>query len=152
MPEACRAETEADAAAPKKREATAKAFKGMRRDFPAQPLLTDDTPQPNWATLARAHHQWLKILPLSFSSSILRDRTPPLSVVSLELRRPALLAFSNCSDYIVLSSYGLPLFLGFVFCSWTQNCFIGFVLHIYIYIFFLGGVLGVWTFTKLVLW
>jgi hypothetical protein len=89
MPEACRAETEAEAAAPTKREATAKAFKGMRRDSPAQPLLTDDTPQPNWATLARAHHQWLKVLPLSFSSSILRDRNPPLSVASVELSRPA---------------------------------------------------------------
>jgi hypothetical protein len=160
MPEACRAETEAEAAAPTKREATAKAFKGMRRDSPAQPLLTDDTPQPNWATLARAHHQWLKVLPLFFSSSILRDRTPPLSVASVELSRPALLAFSNRSDYIVLSSYGLrfcsftciglPLFLGF---DGLQKCFIGFKLHYYYYFKKkFRGVLVVWTFTKLVLW
>ncbi|KAE8038602.1 hypothetical protein FH972_011096 [Carpinus fangiana] len=56
MPEACSTDTEAEAPAPTKREETAKAFKGMRRDSPAQPLLYDKTPQPNWAPLARAHH------------------------------------------------------------------------------------------------
>jgi hypothetical protein len=79
MPEACSTDTEAEAPAPTKREATAKAFKGMRRDSPAQPLQYDKTPQPNWTPLARAHNQWLKALPLSFSSSILRDRTILLS-------------------------------------------------------------------------
>ena len=39
MPEPLRSDMEAEAVAPTKRDATAKAFKGMRRESPAWPLL-----------------------------------------------------------------------------------------------------------------
>jgi len=83
MPDAWREAMEAEAAEPTKREATANAFKGMRRESPAKPLLYAEMPHPNLAMLAIAHHHhhWVSMpppQPFSISFFPLSDRDPTL--------------------------------------------------------------------------
>lgn len=133
IPETWREATAADAAAPTKREATAKAFKGIRLEWPAYPLLNDTMPHPNWVALAVAHHQWVPISPPtpSFSSTstrfILNFSAPSLPSISVsvfsarffllrehrtEREYASLFSFLFAPVFFIFSFFGLKVNLG----------------------------------------